>query len=268
MVDRRAFLAGSLALTASGAIARAAEPGTGPAAGTVDPDWNAAEAIVARIRAPAFPAATFAIAISTAINVTANTKVSTSSSTGTAGVAMFWCRKSSTAASQGSSNASSTPSTIVAPSAPSAVPASPRTHPSNSPRVPSKSRNSTNKGPSASSNPAISRTAAKLAIAPDRNKVRALPSSEMSCTGSQRARLAKSWSWRSCCCCCAGVSGTALGPTIGVALGGLPVPMTLSSASSSSTSCSRATSPPLDPGKLADPPIVPASSAGARSATS
>ena len=61
MVDRRAFLAGSLALTASGAIARAAEPGTGPAAGTVDPDWNAAEAIVARIRAPAIPAATFAI---------------------------------------------------------------------------------------------------------------------------------------------------------------------------------------------------------------
>jgi len=70
MVDRRAFLAGSLAFTATGALAsRAAaaaststDAGVDPAADAAsDAAWCVADAIVARMRPPVFPAARFPI---------------------------------------------------------------------------------------------------------------------------------------------------------------------------------------------------------------
>lgn len=62
MYSRRKFLAGSLALSAGGAAAAhaaAAPADTGDAAS--DANWSAADAIVARMRPPIFPAATFSI---------------------------------------------------------------------------------------------------------------------------------------------------------------------------------------------------------------
>ncbi|MGN6817108.1 MAG: glycoside hydrolase family 28 protein [Sphingomonas sp.] len=66
MVDRRAFLAGSLAFTAtsavaSRAVAATADAASDPAAVVSDAVWSAADAIVARIRPPVFPAHDFPI---------------------------------------------------------------------------------------------------------------------------------------------------------------------------------------------------------------
>ncbi len=64
MVDRRAFLAGSLVVGAAGAVsprAAAAIAVGGSGSDTSDAGWSVADAIVARLRPPAFPAASFPI---------------------------------------------------------------------------------------------------------------------------------------------------------------------------------------------------------------
>jgi len=62
MVDRRAFLAGSLALGAAGAIAsRAVAAPAASGNGMGSADWSGVDAIVARMQAPRFPATTFPI---------------------------------------------------------------------------------------------------------------------------------------------------------------------------------------------------------------